>query len=88
MTDNCETNHQLQSSLIPEIATTSNINEFHVYFKVSRTSKDTTDISKIRLKQATSDEWFQYRIGMVTASTAHLILRKVDEHFTIHSVNA
>ena len=46
------------------------------------------DISEITLKQATADEWFQVpHFGMITASTAHEVLRKVDKHFNIRSVH-
>ena len=73
---------------IPDIAAISNINEFQVDIKLCRTSKDIIDISEITLKQATSDEWFQYRIGMITASTLHEVFRKVDKHFNFRSVHA
>ena len=63
--------HKSKPRAIPDIAATSNINEFHADLKLSRTSKDIMEISEVTLKQATSDEWFQYRIGMITASTAH-----------------
>ena len=80
--------HQPKPRSIPDIATTSNLNDFHVDLKLSRSSQDISHISEITLKQATSDERFQYRIGMITASTAHEVLQKVDKQFNFRSVHA
>ena len=45
-------------------------------------------INAITADQASSEKWFQYRHGVITASSAHEVLVKVDDNHQILNLSS
>jgi len=82
----CTSKTVLPPPTLPEIASKCQSDSFHEVLKLNRSTADLQRINVITNDQASSEKWFQYRHGMITASCAHEVLVKVDDHLHISNL--
>ena len=73
---------------LPEIVSKCHVEIFHAFLKQNRSAADLESINKITADQVSSDKWFQYRHGVITASFAHDVLLKVDDNLQISNISS
>eukprot|EP00795_Rhopilema_esculentum_P010160 gene10160-18827_t len=78
----------LPPSTLPEIASKCQADSFHAALKLHRSAAELKRINAITADQASSEKWFQYRHGVITASSAHEVLVKVDDNHQILNLSS